>query len=298
MKKDEPLKKSICSYTLRLTASILSGYCSEGADRDRSMSGDSAGLRFRPSRRMYSQQSTQDQDTGLPWIAETVTTEMTEVEINPEVTTIIHSTDIEEVVETNNNVPQEEGFLGVPSSASISTSGSADTLVPSAPTSPSNLSNVTLVGSTGSGGDKADENFGTETTISTTTATTAMPFKYGNAPSGPLPERVIPKRPPRTIEQQAASIYSESTTTISQSQQLPQVTTTLASKPPISETRPSIIKIAPPQSSQSTVSALSTNIVTISTSTLLSSSASASASSTTTKTSIATPSIIGVSFDR
>ena len=47
---------------ISLTASYLSGYCSEGADRDRSMSGDSVGLRFRPSRRnLYQQQST----TGL-----------------------------------------------------------------------------------------------------------------------------------------------------------------------------------------------------------------------------------------
>lgn len=279
------IKKSIRSHALRLTASFLSGYCSEGADRDRSMSGDSGGLRFRPSsRRMYSQQSTQDQDTGLPWIAETVTTELTEVEINPEVTTIIHSTDIEEVVETNNNVRQEEGFLGVPSS--ISASGSVDTLVPSAPTSPSNLSTVTLVGSTGSGGDKADENTATECAITTTSST---PFKYGTVPVTPLPERIIPKRPPRTIEQQAATIFTESITTFSQSQQLPQSTATTSIKSSVSETRPSIIKIAPPPT---VVSALNTNIVTITTSTLFSTSATAS---TTTKTSITTP---GVSFDR
>lgn len=263
-----------------MTASYISGYCSEGADRDRSMSGDSGGLRFRPSRRMYSQQSTQDQDAGLPWIAETVTTEMTEVEVNPEVTTIIHSTDItEEIVEVNKNVKQDEGFLGVPTS--ISASGSADTLVPSAPTSPSNLSNVTLIGSTGSGGDKSDE-------IENSSST---PFKYGNAPIAPLPERAVPKRPPRTIEQQAAAIFTESITTLSQSQQLPQQTTTTTTiKSSVSESRPSIIKIAPPP----TVSALNANMVTITTSTLFS---SPSASSTTTKTSITTPSI-GVSFDR
>lgn len=279
--KQKVLKKFICSCALHLTASYISGYCSEGADRDRSMSGDSGGLRFRSSRRMYSQQSTQDQDAGLPWIAETVATEMMEVEINPEVTTIIHSTDIteEEVVEVNKNVKQEEGFLGVPTS--ISASGSADTLVPSAPTSPSNLSTVTLIGSTGSGGDKSDE---TESSSST-------PFKYGIAPIAPLQERAVPKRPPRTIEQQAAAIFTESITTLSQSQQLPQQTTTTTTtiKSSVSESRPSIIKIAPP-----TVSALNANMVTITTSTLFS---TPSASSTTTKTSITTPSI-GVSFDR
>lgn len=247
------------------------------------MSGGSDGLRFRPSRRMYSQQSTQDQELGLPWIAETVTTETTEsaeveIEVNPEVTVIHTSESIEEetIEVTSNHIPQEEGFLGVPQS--ISQSGSADTLVPSAPTSPSNLSNVTLVGSTGSGGDK--ESDGTDMT----------PFKYGTAPTAALPERVIPKRPPRTIEQQAAMISSESITTFSKSQQLPQTTTSIKSS--ISETRPSIIRIASPPA---IVSAFTTNIVTITSSTLLTTT-SASAS-TTTKTSITTPSI-GVSFDR
>jgi hypothetical protein len=231
---------------------------------------------------MYSQQSTQDQELGLPWIAETVTTETTEsaeieIEVNPEVT-VIHTSATEsieeETIEVINHNPQEEGFLGVPQS--ISQSGSADTLVPSAPTSPSNLSNVTLVGSTGSGGDKLDD-------IDT-------PFRYGIAPTSTLPERVIPKRPPRTIEQQAAIIASESIMTICKSQQLPQTTTTIKSS--ISETRPSIIKIASPPA---LVTALTTNIVTITSSTLLTTT-SASAS-TTTKTSITTPSI-GVSFDR
>lgn len=263
-----------------MTASFLSGYCSEGADRDRSMSGGSDGLRFRPSRRMYSQQSTQDQELGLPWIAETVTTETTEsaeveIEVNPEVTVIHTSESIEEETIEVNHIPQEEGFLGVPQS--ISQSGSADTLVASGPSSPSNLSNITLVGSTESGGDKADE-------------TDSTPFKYGTAPTTVLPERVIPKRPPRTIEQQAAIISSESITTLSKSQQLPQTTTTIKSS--ISETRPSIIKIASPPT---VVSALTTNIVTITSSTLLTT--TSACASTTTKTSITAPSI-GVSFDR
>lgn len=244
------------------------------------MSGGSDGLRFRPSRRMYSQQSTQDQELGLPWIAETVTTETTEsseveIEVNPEVTTVIHTTESieEEIIEVNNHIPQEEGFLGVPQS--ISQSGSSDTLVPSGPTSPSNLSTITLVGSTGSEGDKGDEN----------------DFNYGTAPTNVLPERVIPKRPPRTIEQQAAIIASESIVTISKSHQLPQTTTTTTIKSSISETRPSIIKIASPPA---VVTAYTTNIVTITSSTLLSTSTSAA---TTTKNSITTPSI-GVSFDR
>lgn len=52
----------------------------------------------------------------------------------------------------------------------------------SGPSSPSNLSSVTLIGSTGSGGqDKADD---------TPTDINPQQFKYGRAPSSPLPERI------------------------------------------------------------------------------------------------------------
>jgi hypothetical protein len=204
-----------------------------------------------------------DQETTLTWIPETTTSE---VEASPEVT-IIHGTEIEESTVIQNNVRQEEGYLGVPSS--ISASGSADTLVPSGPSSPSNVSNVTLVGSTGSC-DKSDE-------------MEPSSFKYGKAPTSPLPERIIPKRPPRTIEQQ--SLTSESTTiTITKSQQLPQTTTVKS----ISDIKPSIIKIAPPLN-------VSTNTVTITASTLIVT--SAVTASSTTKTTITAPSI-GVKFDR
>lgn len=203
-----------------LTASCFSGYCSEGADRDRSMSGDSGGLRFRPTRRIYQQQSTTDQEpVGLSWIPETTTTEIGPV-------TIIHGTEVEETIEEANNVPQEEGYLGVPSKSSVSTSGSADTLVPSAPSSPSNLSAVTLVGSTGSGEKYED-----------TPTNPPSTFQYGKAPTSPLPERIIPKRPPRTIEQQAACI---DTTTISKIQ-LPQPLKTTNESKPV-EAKPSIMK--------------------------------------------------------
>ncbi|CAO1412033.1 unnamed protein product [Diamesa serratosioi] len=170
-------------------ASSVSGYCSsfEGADRDRSCSGDSAGLRYRPppTRRMYQQQSTTDQEsTPLSWIPEST---------GP---IIVHGIETEETAEMSNSVPQDEGFLGVP--ISIATSSSSDTLTGSinnthsAPTSPSNLSAVTLIGSTG-GTEKYDE---------PTTETTETPgtLQYGKAPTSPLPERVAPKRPPRTIE--------------------------------------------------------------------------------------------------
>lgn len=50
----------------------------------------------------------------------------------------------------------------------------------SGPSSPSNLSSVTLVGSTGSGGQEKAED----------TDNNSSPFKYGRAPSSPLPERI------------------------------------------------------------------------------------------------------------
>lgn len=49
----------------------FAGYCSEGADRDRSMSGDSVGLRFRGSRRGYPSHQGSEQET-LSWIPEQV----------------------------------------------------------------------------------------------------------------------------------------------------------------------------------------------------------------------------------
>uniref|UniRef100_A0ABK8F3G5 Ras-specific guanine nucleotide-releasing factor 2 n=1 Tax=Anopheles gambiae TaxID=7165 RepID=A0ABK8F3G5_ANOGA len=52
----------------------------------------------------------------------------------------------------------------------------------SGPSSPSNLSSVTLVGSTGSGGQDKSDDTPTEGT-----------FKYGKAPTSPLPERVNPR---------------------------------------------------------------------------------------------------------
>lgn len=222
-----------------LTASYFSGYCSEGADRDRSMSGDSGALRFRPTRRIYQQQSTTDQEpVGLSWIPETTASEMSPV-------TIIHGTEVEETTEETSNVPQEQGFLGVPAKTSVSTSGSADTLVPSAPSSPSNLSAVTLVGSTGSG-EKCDD----------TPTTPPTSFQYGKAPTSPLPERVIPKRPPRTIEQQAATT---DTTTVSKIQ-LPQpLRTSIESKPV--ETKPSIMK-SPIKSSVNTLNLTTSTVIT------------------------------------
>lgn len=253
---------SIFLIIMYLTASYFSGYCSEGADRDRSMSGDSGNLRFRPSRRIYQQQSTTDTEpVGLSWIPETTTVEMSPV-------TIIHGSEVEESIEETNNLPQEEGYLGVPSKPSVSTSGSVDTLIPSAPTSPSNLSAVTLVGSTGSC-DKGDE-------------TNEAAFQYGKAPSTPLPERVVPKRPPRTIEQQAATI---DTATVSKVQ-LPHPIKA-AIEPRTTEVKTGIMK-SPPLLATTTLNLTTTTVITTS---------MVTSAIATQKATISPPSI-GVTFDR
>lgn len=246
-----------------MTASYFSGYCSEGGDRDRSMSGDSGGLRFRPTRRIYQQQSTTDlEPVGLSWIPETTASEMSPV-------TIVHNTEVEEeTFEEVTTVRQEEGYLGVPAKPSVSTSGSADTLIPSAPSSPSNLSAVTLVGSTGSG-EKCDE-------IQTE-------FQYGKVPSSPLPERVVPKRPPRTIEQQAALIEAPPTVTKIQSPKVP-----VETKPKQPEVKTGIMK-SPPITTTTKSLCLTTSTV-ITTSMI-------SSGVVTQKTTISPPSI-GVTFDR
>lgn len=231
------------------------------------MSGDSGGLRFRPSRRIYQQQSTTDQEpVGLSWIPESTASEMSPV-------TIIHGTDIEETNEETNNVPQEEGFLGVPSKTSVSTSGSSDTLIPSAPTSPSNLSAVTLVGSTGSG-DKCDD----------TPTEQATSFQYGKAPSSPLPERIVPKRPPRTIEQQAATTDTTTTSKI----QLPQPIKPTV-EPKASEAKPSIMKAPPINTSTNTLNLMTSTVITTSIIT---------GSIATQKAATISPPSIGVTFDR
>ncbi|XP_035773427.1 ras-specific guanine nucleotide-releasing factor 2-like isoform X3 [Anopheles albimanus] len=182
-------------------ASSVSGYCSEGADRDRSMSGDSTGLRFRGSRRGYQSHQSADQET-LSWIPE---------QVGP---VIIHSASqhhhnekhleekpaaSEPVVTTGGPVhqhiqsksqhqihqqPQDDSYLVIPKA--MPGSSSSDTLTETAmsgPSSPSNLSSVTLVGSTGSGGHDKSDDTPTEGT-----------FKYGKAPTSPLPERIHPKQ--------------------------------------------------------------------------------------------------------
>lgn len=95
----------------------------------------------------------------------------------------------------------------------------------SGPPSPSNLSSVTLVGSTGSGYGNNGQDSKEETPTEAETS-----FKYGNAPTSPLPERV-PKRPVRTIEQITSTINTI-TTSIQQAFSPAKLTTTSSVETP------------------------------------------------------------------
>lgn len=221
------------------------GYCSEGPDRDRSLSQDSTSLKPK-GKRILTNQSTEE---GLSWIPEmcgpTIIKESEDCDINEpksyELTTTIEITTV---------TSQSDNFLSIPSTT-IATSNSLDTLTESTlsgPSSPSNLSSVTLVGSTGSGSftgmtknccffffkfsefraslpiwmrtsraslkkarsskiigtlsERADS-ITTETSstasITTTSTTTisatseSQQYKFGTAPTAPLPERIRPK---------------------------------------------------------------------------------------------------------
>ncbi|XP_062717312.1 ras-specific guanine nucleotide-releasing factor 2-like isoform X5 [Aedes albopictus] len=196
-------------------ASSVSGYCSEGADRDRSMSGDSVGLRFRGSRRGYPSHQGSEQET-LSWIPEQVGPVIVhgshhhdkpeEKQISPKHESGHMQSKSQHQIHPQ---PQDDSYLAIPKT--MAGSSSSDTLTEAAmsgPSSPSNLSSVTLVGSTGSGGqDKSEAQTPTEGT-----------FKYGKAPTSPLPERVYPKQRkdiPPTI------CTTDTSSTIEQHQQLP-----------------------------------------------------------------------------
>lgn len=175
-------------------ASSVSGYGSEGPDRDRSVSIDSTnttatGFRHKCTKRVLSTQLT-NEDNSLSWIPETP----------PPATTVTEpkSCSTEHISQKHSTV--DDNHLAIPST-SIATSNSLDTLVESTlsgPSSPSNLSACTLVGSTGSGGaDHKLTDAGTVMTgASSSSSSPPLPsadetkeFKYGSAPTEPLPER-------------------------------------------------------------------------------------------------------------
>lgn len=101
-------------------ASSVSGYCSEGADRDRSMSSDSTGLRFKGTRRMLQQQSTQEE--GLSWIPECGGPIIVHEEHQQEE----YEKEDNEKIEVTISSGQGEGYLAPPNT--VAASSSSDTL--------------------------------------------------------------------------------------------------------------------------------------------------------------------------
>lgn len=181
-----------------VTFEIL-GYCSEGPDRDRSLSQDSTSLKPK-GKRILTNQSTEE---GLSWIPEmcgpTIIKESDDCDNNEP-----KSYEVTTTIEITKATSQTDNLLSIPSTT-IATSNSLDTLTESGlsgPSSPSNLSSVTLVGSTGSGSFERTDSITTE--LSSTTATTSTTlissatseskqYKFGTAPTAPLPERIRPK---------------------------------------------------------------------------------------------------------
>lgn len=165
------------------------GYCSEGADRDRSMSGDSAVLRG-SNRRILQQQSTED---ALTWIPESSIPTSLPKNLSDNIVPPKNRVEIEIHRETPGTPPPDFMMNISASTTIITTSSSVDTLTGesntmsllSGPSSPSNLSSVTLVGSTGSGSGNHNER---DKDLTPTKEGTRL-FKYGRAPTSPLPER-------------------------------------------------------------------------------------------------------------
>lgn len=175
---------------------VFLGYCSEGADRDRSLSGESTALRYRQSVSMgrLRNLSQSSYDDNLGWVTESIDqpTENGQHDVkSPPVITTIANIEISVHKESPSTPPPEtRSFLQTSVSTTIiTTSCSADTLsgeantlnLLSGPSSPSNISSVTLVGSTGSGSTQnVDEKAGPDG---------QRLFKYSQAPSSPLLER-------------------------------------------------------------------------------------------------------------
>lgn len=218
---------------------FLLGYCSEGADRDRSMSGDSTALRG-GSRRVLQQQSTED---GLTWIPETSIppSNLSEISVLPK-----NRVEIEIHRETPGTPPADFMMNISASTTIITTSSSVDTLTGesntisllSGPSSPSNLSSVTLVGSTGSGSGNHNE----RDKDLTPTQEGIRLFKYGRAPTSPLPER---KRKPADAgggkddalkHSSALSTPRSSLTSTAEEVKLTRIETTINTKPTIVST--------------------------------------------------------------
>lgn len=172
--------------------SISLGYCSEGPDRDRSMSVESTALKSKlgigqgqgQSHRTGNEQQFFIDDTTA-WITESVdeTPESSQNHKKAEQSLQFKTTVEISVHQETPTTPPAHGFSPT---TIITTSSSVDTLsgeaiglnALSGPSSPSNISSVTLVGSTGSAHNDNDKD-----------TKGSREFNYSKAPTSPLPER-------------------------------------------------------------------------------------------------------------
>lgn len=212
------------------------------------MSGDSAGLRIKSSasnRRILQQQSTEE---GLMWIPETPTATSNlsksrtpspqrpnEISVTSTTTaTVSNVVEIEIQRETPGTPPPEYANITtiITTSSSIDTISGGDTKL-SGPSSPSNLSSITLVGSTGA----SDRDL-------TPTADGESSFRFGRAPSSPLPERKRKTSEALTEAQIEMSKKDETvkpkevkvTPVTETKKSIPDTTTSVSSKPTIVST--------------------------------------------------------------
>lgn len=167
-------------------ASSVSGYCSEGADRDRSMSVESTALKSKSGIGHQTISERISIDDGATWITESVDETLENVPNKKVEPLILNQTTVE--ISVHQVTPTTPPAHGLSLTTIITTSSSVDTLngeviglnTLSGPSSPSNLSSVTLVGSTGSGcapNENGKDIIG------------SREFTYTQAPSSPLPER-------------------------------------------------------------------------------------------------------------
>lgn len=167
----------------------MEGYCSEGADRDRSMSVESTAQKAKSGQLQGQGHRIGNEkffiDDGTTWITESVD-ESPEDSQNHKNTqqTISKKTTVE--ISVHQETPMTPPAHGFSPTTIITTSSSVDTLsgdgiginALSGPSSPSNLSSVTLVGSTGSPATENDKD-----------TKGSREFNYSQAPTSPLPER-------------------------------------------------------------------------------------------------------------
>ncbi|XP_055314318.1 ras-specific guanine nucleotide-releasing factor 2-like isoform X3 [Sitodiplosis mosellana] len=201
-------------------ASSVSGYCSEGADRDRSMSGESTALKLKTAHRTLNEQYSIDD--GATWITESIDETQAESQDKNGDVKIQKTTTVE--ISVHQETPTTPPAHGFSPTTIITTSSSMDTLngestplnLLSGPSSPSNLSSITLVGSTGSGSvpNENDKDSSQE----------KREFTYTKdyAPTSPLPER---KRKP-AAQEDVNKIESEPKAETSTTQKITTTTTT------------------------------------------------------------------------